>query len=224
MSNRQRPDPMVAPTVADAEHAIGNLQAKRAALLARGKQLDEVRASNAFAALANGDAKARQRLDALNRETAEHGSELASIDAALKTATARLEAAQRAAAKAAQAGHAAAIREEWTAAQQDFADIDAGLSFAVGAMNRVFERYLRMQQHGLRPPPQLVLMTTDVWITAAMALPPPLWKQLNHQGLEHLPPNRKRSASSLADAWAAQTEQQAAAIGGEQQPNTSEVA
>src|SRR5215472_17334552 len=102
MSNKQITDPLTPPTVADAEAVIASLQAKRDALVQHGKQLDQVRASNAYAALAKDDAKARQRLDALNKETAEHSSELASLDSALKTAQERLEAAQRHEAKQAE--------------------------------------------------------------------------------------------------------------------------
>ena len=83
-----------------------------------------------------------------------------------------------------------------------------------------------MQQHGFKPPPQLTLMLSDVVVSYLMAMPKPLWQQFKHQGLEHLPPHRRRNAASLGDVWGSQAERQAAAISGEQQeqPNKPEAA
>ena len=59
----------------DAEHTLANLQQKREALAARGHRLGEERAKLAFAAHAEADAKARKRLDEINRESALHDSD-----------------------------------------------------------------------------------------------------------------------------------------------------
>ena len=48
--------------------------------------MDKIRASLAYAALASGDDKSRAKLDKLNLETARHASEVAAVDAAIKTA------------------------------------------------------------------------------------------------------------------------------------------
>jgi hypothetical protein len=205
-------------SVADAEAVIRNLQAKRDALEARGKELDQVRASYAFAAHARDDKAARAKLDQVNKEAAEHGSELASIDAALATARQKLEAAKQHEAKAADRARAQAIRSEWSDAEKDFADLDAGLSFAADAARRLYDRYEIMQQHGLRVPAQLSLMLVDVVTGALMAMPSPLWRELNRAGLEHLSPNRRRNAAALRGAWDLQVQNQAAAIGGEPAP------
>jgi hypothetical protein len=213
-------------TVADAEQAIARLERKRDALVARGTELATNRASVAYKALNDDDATAKQKLDQINKESVSHSHELASVDAALVTARQKLEAAQRHEARAAQAEHARAIRSEWSATEKDFADLDQGLNLAADAARRLYDRYGRMQQHGFKLPPQLTLMLSDVVVSYLMAMPPPLWRQFNHLGLEHLPPNRRRNAASLNSAWGPQAERQTAAIGGEQQaqPNKSDEA
>jgi hypothetical protein len=93
MNNKQT-SATIPETVADAEQAIANLEATRVRLIERGNELSNVRASVAYKALSDGDKAARATLDRINRETVEHSSELASIDAALVTARQRLEAAR----------------------------------------------------------------------------------------------------------------------------------
>ena len=211
-------------TTVAAAAAITRLEGKRSELLARSTELATIRASVAFKALSEDDASARATLDRINKETGQLGAEGASLDAALATARQRLEAAQRHEALAANRARAQAIRSEWSATEKDFADLDQGLNLAADATRRLFERYGTMQQHGLKPPPQLTLMLSDVVVSYLMAMPPPLWRQFNHQGLEHLPPNRRRNAASLRSGWGSQAERQAAAIGGEPQTNKTEAA
>jgi hypothetical protein len=211
-------------SVSDAERAVERLEGKRSELLARSTELATIRASVAYKALSEDDATARSTLDRINKETGQLGAELASLDAALKTAGEKLEAAKQREARAAQVEHAQAIRSEWSDAAKDFADLDQGLTLAADATRRLYERYGRMQQHGFKPPPQLALMLSDVVVSYLMAMPQPLWRQFNHQGLEHLPPNRRRNAASLGDVWGPQAERQAAAIGGDQTTNTTAAA
>jgi len=202
------------PNKENATALLERFQRERSELAERKAALAGQRRNVAYDAHATGDAKA---LDDLRRQAIELETRIGDIDTAIAEAQHRVAIAEAAEAKAAQAEHAQAIRSEWTQAQKDFADLDAGLSFATGAANRIYQRYATMQQHGLRPPPQLQLMLVDVVVGFLMQMPPPLWKQFNFVGLPHLPPNRRRNAASLADVWGPQTERQAAAIGGEQQ-------
>jgi hypothetical protein len=140
-ANRQITDPMIPPSVSDAERVIGNLEAKRSALIERGNELTTIRASVAYKALSEDDASARTTLDRINKETGQLGAELASVDAALTTAKQKLEAAQQREARAVQANHAQAIRSEWSGAEKDFADLDQGLNLAADAARRLYERY-----------------------------------------------------------------------------------
>lgn len=75
---------------------LTNLQAKHSRLVARGVEIGDERANIAYQAHATGDAKAEKRLAELHREAAEHASVLASLDAAIKTATEKLEKARQA--------------------------------------------------------------------------------------------------------------------------------
>jgi hypothetical protein len=106
-------------------------------------------------------------------------------------------------------------------AAEDFDDLDKGLALAADAAHRIYERYETMRAHGLTPPAQLTLMLRDVMVSALMDLPAALWKQLNFDGLAHLPPNRRRSAVSLRGVWGAQVERQAVTVGGEQPQQTN---
>ena len=96
--------------IAKAEHVLNNLRAKRDALVAHGVELGEERTTLAFAAHADDDAKARKRLDEINRESALGDSELRSIDAALSEGAKRLAAAQAVEARDAERQRAREVR------------------------------------------------------------------------------------------------------------------
>ena len=202
------------PNKENATALLERFQRERGELAERKAALADQRRNVAYDAHATGDAKA---LDDLRRQAIELETRIADIDIAIAEAQHRVAVAEAAEAKAAQIEHAQAIRSEWSDAAKDFADLDQGLNLAADAARRLYERYGRMQQHGFKPPPQLTLMLSDVVVSYLMAMPKPLWQQFNHQGLEHLPPNRRRNAASLHGGWGLQAERQAAAIGGEQQ-------
>ena len=199
-----------------AEKTVSDIEAKRASCIARGAELQEERSNIAFKVHGDNDPKARARLDQLNMEIATHASELASLDSALKSAGAKLEEARVAEQRAAAAADAKAARHEWSGARKDLADIDAALACASEGLHRFYERCTTMERHGVKLPPQLTLLLTDVLVSRLMDLPKPLWRHLNHVGVEHLAPGRHRTAISLHDVWAVQVERQAAALGGEQ--------
>src|SRR5262249_41963789 len=142
--NNKPDNQTIPPTVSDAERVIGDLQAKRDALVEHGRQLDQVRASYAFAAHALSDQAARRALDQVNKETAEHGSELASLDAAIKTAQQRLEAAQRHEAKQAEREQAVALRDALARFQQHAAGVDAALQMLVESCNGMQDALVAM--------------------------------------------------------------------------------
>jgi hypothetical protein len=192
-------------SVANAEQLLARFLRERDELIARKSTLADRRRYHAYAAH-SGDAKANKLLDGVNREAVELETKLASIDAAVSEAKHRVEIAKQHEARAADRAQALAICQEWTESAADFAALDQGLNLAADAACRLYERYGKMQQHGFKPPPQLTLMLADVVVSALMAMPKPLWQQFNYQGLEYLPPGRRRSAASLRGAWGPQVE------------------
>jgi hypothetical protein len=195
--NRQPTDPMTPPTVTDAERIITDLEAKRVALVERGKQLDQVRASNAFAALAHDDAKARQRLDALNRETGEHASELASVDAALKTARQRLETAKRYEAKQADREQAKALRDALQQFIQHAAGVDSALEVLVSSCNGLQESLTAMHRSGSEFPSDAQLQSLGGRVLLGALSKTPF-----RRNFETLPPlERNRTMAAVAQQW-----------------------
>jgi hypothetical protein len=185
------------PTVADAEAAIANLQQKRDALIERGKQLDQVRASIAFAALAYDDAKARQRFDALNRETMEHLSELSGLDAALKTATQRLEAAKRHEAKQADRAKAVELRTALKQFEQHAAGVDSALEVLVASCNGMQDALTAMHHCGSNFPSDAQLQSLGGSVLLGA-----LSKTIFRRNFETLPPlERNRSMSAVVQQW-----------------------
>jgi hypothetical protein len=197
MSNRQTTDPMIPPSVADAERIIADLESRRVALVERGKQLDQVRASHAFAALAHDDAKARQRLDALNRETGEHVSELASVDVALKTAQQRLETAKRYEAKQADREQAKVLRDALRQFIQHAAGVDSALEVLVSSCNGLQESLNAMHRCGSAFPSDAQLQSLGGRVLLGA-----LGKTPFRRNFETLPPaERDRSMARIVQQW-----------------------
>jgi hypothetical protein len=98
MSKQTTKQPDIEASLVGFEKQRAALEAKREECQRHGVELAEERAAVSFAAHVDGDAIARARLDQLNIEIATHGSELASIDAALQASADRLDEARRAAA------------------------------------------------------------------------------------------------------------------------------
>ena len=86
--------------VEKAEQTLQELQAKRERVVVRAAELALERKDAAYAAHAEKNADARRRLDKVNAESAQHASELKSVEHALATAQDRLQAARSAVAQA----------------------------------------------------------------------------------------------------------------------------
>jgi hypothetical protein len=187
----------IPPSVADAEAAISNLEAKRDALVERGKERDQVRASYAFAAHARNDETARRKLDAINKETAEHGSELASIDAALVTARHRLEAAQRHEAKQADREQANALRDALRQFVQYAAGVDSALEVLISSCNGMQDALTAMHRCGSGFPTDAQLQSLGGRVLLGA-----LSKTIFRRNFETLPPlERDRSMARIVQQW-----------------------
>jgi hypothetical protein len=185
-------------SVTDAEQIISNLEVKRDALVERGRQLDQVRASYAFAAHARDDKAARAKLDQANRETVEHGSELASIDAALMTARQRLEAAKQHEARAADRARAAELREALKQFCNHAAGLDAALEVLIESCAGMEWALREMHRCGTAFPSdaQLLSLGSRVLIAA-------LSKTTFRREFPAVPPaERSRTMTAIARQWA----------------------
>ena len=198
MNNKpNRTDPMIPPSVSAAEAAISNLQAKRSVLIERGSELATIRASVAYKALNDDDPTARETLSRVNKETAEHGSELASVDAALVTARQRLEAAQRHEAKQADREQAKALRAVLQQFIQHADGVDSALEVLVSSCNGLQESLTAMHRCGSTFPSdaQLQSLGTRVLLGALSKTP-------FRRGFETVPPlERDRSMARIAEQW-----------------------
>src|SRR6516225_88215 len=152
MSNRQRSDPMMPPSVAAAEAAIANLTAKRDALVARGNELATIRASVAYKALSEDDATAKQKLDQINEESVSHSHELASVDAALVTARQKLAAAQQHEVKQAEREQAKELRVVLDQFVETATQRDEALADVATLGHNLHQIQARMQELGAAVP------------------------------------------------------------------------
>jgi len=197
MSNRQRTDPMIPPSVSDAEAAITRLEGKRSELLARGDELATIRASVAYKALNDDDASARSALDRVNKETAEHGSELASLDCALATARQRLEAAQRYEAKQADRAKAVELRAALKQFEQHAAGVDSALEVLVSSCNGLQESLTLMHRCGSNFPTDAQLQSLGGRVLLGVLSKTPF-----RRNFETLPPlERDRSMARIVAQW-----------------------
>jgi hypothetical protein len=192
MSNK----PMIPPSVAECEATISNLEAKRDVLVERGRQRDQVRASYAFAAHARDDKVAREKLDQINKETAEHSSELASIDAALVTAKQRLEAAKRHEALQQDRDNARQLSVVLDQFTRTAAELDRVLADVARLGHALHQIQVQMAQLGSPVPngAQLDSLGFRSLLTACSATP---W----HRHFQVLSPHERRSFSDLIAIW-----------------------
>jgi len=198
MSNRQRSDPMMPPSVAAAEAAIANLTAKRDALVERGNELATIRASVAYKALSEDDATAKQKLDQINKESVSHSHELASVDAALTTARAKLEAAKRAEARAADRARAAELRAALAQFIQHAAGVDAALDVLVESTNGLERALVEMHRCGSAFPSDAQLQSLGGRVLLAGLSKTPF-----RRNFEAVPPlERGRRMAQIAQQWA----------------------
>jgi hypothetical protein len=186
--------------IAKAEHILAGLRAKRDAAVARGIELGEERTTLAFAAHASDDAKARKRLDELNREAALHDSELRSLDAAIAEAAKRVTAAQAAEARAADRVRAEEARKTVAELAEVFAYTDKHLLAALKGLIAIERGVEELHQKDVAFPTavQLRLGIVAVLGTWLQQLPKMWWNELS-AGLRYRAPADRQSAMSY---WA----------------------
>jgi hypothetical protein len=208
MSNKQQTS---VPTIADAEATIARLEGKRSELVARGTELATIRASLAYAALADGDDKSRAKLDKLNIEAATHTSEVAAVEAAINTANERLVAARDHEAKAADRTNARELKVVLDQFVESATQLDQALADVAALGNNLHQIQARMRDLGSPVPnaAQLDSLGYRCLLTACASTP---WSR----HFETLAPHERRSFSALIDIWRATNEKHLAARLGDQ--------
>ena len=179
------------------EQTIAKLQTKRASLVERGVRLVEERRLIAYDAHADGDQKARARLDKLNAEAATHASELASLDDALATANKKLEAAQHAQATAEDRQRAADLQDEFQHFIALAKKIDNALGIVVATSNELKELMDTIHRLGSGTP-----TSQQFLVLGEMALHGRLMFSAWPRGFRHLPPKDRHNLGDLAAGWA----------------------
>jgi hypothetical protein len=189
--------------VAKAERVLSGLRQKREAAVARGVVLGEERTTLAFAAHADDDAKARKRLDEINRESALGDSELRSIDAALSEGAKRLAAAQAVEAREAdreRAREILAVTERMKAAGMA---LDHALEVLVAAGEDVHAATDALHMLGCPTPTGQQLLSFGERVIRG-AVQKTIWSR----AIERLAPGEHTSFSRVIDGWAAMIERQ----------------
>ena len=212
---------MIMTEIEKAEEILANLQAKQRGLASKAVELADERQRISFAAHANGDAKARKRLDEITAATVARQSEMASIEAAISEAEKRLAEAQRNAAIAADRQQAEQLSKEWQCFAATARKLDEHLKQVV-ALTRVLEETVReMNKLGAASPSQAQVnsLGSRAITTALMSTP-------FARSFEHLPPRERQTFTGLAEGWSVMVRQNIAArMGADEQPNkTTEAA
>ena len=199
--------------VAEAKAVVADLEEKRSASVQRGTDLADERANVALAAH-TGDDKAAKRLSEIHTAIAIHGSELASLDAALRAASTKVEHAS--AALAVELGKLDAIKLR--AASLVFANhmrkLDKTLDELVNALYDVEPIRQRLQALGVGPTHEQFCVLGER----------PLLNAISDTVFEgrigrRLAPNERTTFTELAQAWSRQHQAEASRVLGDEQTN-----
>jgi hypothetical protein len=194
-----------------AEQIIFQLLAKKEEHAAKGRQLSQLRQEISYSAHV-GDTKARRRLDELITEIVRHDAESVSVDAAIAEGKVRLVSAQAAAAAEAERQKALALR----ALLPEFRDlakkVDALLGEIAVAGDEMADVINKIHSLGEpRPTHHQISALGSIAVRSALQGTP--W----FEGLDHVPPQERRTFTGLIDGWCAGIERDAVARLGEKQ-------
>jgi hypothetical protein len=199
--------------VAQAEKTVANLEDKRRALIQKATDLAVERQRVSFLAH-TGDAKARQRLNAINTETSMQASEMESIEAAIIEANARLNVARTGEALAADKANALLLREKVA----QFKEHGIELGNACQDVSMWVNEMLGMldEIHALGQPfptsEQFRVNATNALKTLVQSLPQSWVRDFEFPLLQ---PSQKKDFGQLATSWSETIERQIAARLGE---------
>jgi chromosome segregation ATPase len=206
-------------SVADAERTLHELQAKRERVVVRAAELAVERKDAAYAAHVEKNADARRRLNAVNAESAQHASELKSVEDALATAQERLGAARQHAARERDRAQARELRAQLAALTEASVSLDEALQALAEEGHALLEVVSKMHTLGTSYPSheQVRVFGTHAVLTALMETP---WKR----GFQTLAPNERRNIRQLVQTWVATIERDVRARLGEAEQTNDEAA
>ncbi len=179
-----------------AEKTLASLNDKRDRATARVDAIADERKQISFAVHADNDKAARKRLDALNADSATIASELASIDAALVEATARLEAARHAEATKADRAAAKELRQQFDHFVALAEQMDAALAAVVSTSNEMQVAVNKIHACGSASPTGQQLLALGS-LSLNTALMQTIWRR----EFQHLPPHQRRTFTQLVTGW-----------------------
>jgi chromosome segregation ATPase len=164
--------------VAEAEAVIAKLEGQRDKLAARQAEHDAECQRLAFAARAQGDAEASKRLSVMADEAIRSEHAARDIDAALKTARARLEQAQRTAASAEDRCAAHKVRKLGNSIAERLAHVDALYEVAAAELNAASDEQAAINALGEAYPSsaQFRLNMIPALQAMIMSLPQSWWR------------------------------------------------
>jgi hypothetical protein len=196
MTTKPTPIPQADP-VADAEAMVAKLERQREKLARRQAEHDAERGRLAFAARAQGDVEAGRRLSEMADEAIRSEHAARDIEAALKTARARLEQEQRTAASAEDRCAAHKVRKLGNSIAERLAHVDALYEVAAAELNAANDEQAAINALGEAYPsaPQFRLGMIPAVQTSIMSLPQSWWRDWSR----FVPPGERRTFSAF---WA----------------------
>jgi chromosome segregation ATPase len=181
--------------VVAAEQTLHELQAKRERVVVRAAELAVERKDAAYSAHVEKNADARKRLDKVNAESAQHASELKSVEDAIATAQDRLQQARQHAARERERVNALALKKELATFCEMGVELDAALSDVVASAAEMRAALDRMHALGAGPTDmQFMVMGALATHTSLMQLP-------FRDVARHLAPNERKGFAGLIAEW-----------------------
>jgi hypothetical protein len=185
-----------------AEAVLADLNAKRAALVAKGHDLEERRQEIAYLAH-TGSKKERAELGELSSAAITHDYELKSLDSAIASATKKLAAADQAQAQAQERENAQALRAKVDEFVAHAIALDDTFTAMIKETNALEETLKEIHLLGCPFPSraQLDALGGRALKTALMQTP-------FRREFEHLAPSERQSFPKLVNEWASRIERQ----------------
>jgi hypothetical protein len=183
-----------------AHRDLNNLEEQREILFSRAKLLSKERDQIAFAALTAGDKKAKARLSEINAEDIGLTANVASVEAALTVARARLKDAQNGEAIAADKVKTQAIAELNARLKEELDNADDAFADAIGSLLSARAVLMEMNTLGIASPTdQLFRINSVAAIKTVIQKLPSSW--INDFEFSRLAPSQKKEFKPLATAW-----------------------